>query len=252
MKTRTFKMNGKIYTSMMDIAREIGLKRVYPRDFKKLGIEELTDVQTDTADSSKEETVETTETTETSNEVKDSKDEETETEVSPEKEVEASQSQADEKSDDSHQAKVDKRFTRKTGTPEQIKEAQENAIKVSVVEFNNMIKHFTVSALETMANDVGVNAWESIENEPIRKMRLLMEIKAHYYPNDKTPVKPTSDWKKLELNELLKIADDHNVSYKTSDDNKIQRMWVTLALNKAGLNPSDYIKPKKQEEVVDA
>lgn len=247
MKTRTFKMNGKIYTSMMDIARELGLKRVYPRDFKKLGIEELTDVQTDTADSSKEETVETTET---SNEVKDSKDEETETEVSPEKEAEASQSQADEKPDDSHQAKVDKRFTRKTGTPEQIKEAQENATKVSVVEFNNMIKHFTVSALEVMANDAGVNAWESIESEPIRKMRLLMEIKAHYYPNDKTPVKPTSDWKKLELNELLKIADDHDVSYKTSDDNKIQRMWVTLALNKAGLNPSDYIKPKKQEEVV--
>ena len=42
--TRKFKYNGKTYSSMMSIAREIGISRLYPRDFAKYGVEEVTDI----------------------------------------------------------------------------------------------------------------------------------------------------------------------------------------------------------------
>lgn len=41
---RKFKYNGKTYDSMMNIARELGINRLYPRDFAKYGVEEITDV----------------------------------------------------------------------------------------------------------------------------------------------------------------------------------------------------------------
>ena len=38
---RQFKYNGKTYESMMSIARELGIRRLYPRDFEKYGIVEI-------------------------------------------------------------------------------------------------------------------------------------------------------------------------------------------------------------------
>lgn len=39
---RKFKYNGNIYSSMMGIAKELGISRLYPRDFAKYGVEEVT------------------------------------------------------------------------------------------------------------------------------------------------------------------------------------------------------------------
>ena len=41
---RKFKYNGKTYNSMMSIAKELGINRLYPRDFAKYGVEEITDM----------------------------------------------------------------------------------------------------------------------------------------------------------------------------------------------------------------
>lgn len=247
--TRTFRMNGKVYTSMMDIARDLGLKRVYPRDFAKLGIEEITDDSTDVQDNStdvKVESVQVDAQEDKADEEKTAEKKETakqpkkEQKKQPEKKSEATAKAA--KKEVENQPKVDKRFTRKLGTPEQIKEVQDNVSKMNINEFSNFIKHFAVEALVQMAEDAGVNTWENMENEPIRKMRLLMELKAHYYPNDKTPVKPSSQWRKNTLEELLGLAKAKKLQYKTSDDPKIQRMWVIVALNDANLTPQDLKK----------
>ena len=207
---RTFKMNGKVYASMMEIARELGLKRVYPRDFAKLGIEEIT-----------------------ADKVVEEKQVVVEVETAEDQKVE-------EKTEKSVKA------VRRTGTDDQIKEAVDSVGKLNVVEFNNLIKHFTLEALIKMAEAAEVNTWETIENEPIRKMRLFMEIKSHYYPNEKTPVKSASGWKKLELSELLKIADENKVAYKKYSNEKIQRMWLVVALNEAGINCQDYTDKKSE------
>lgn len=269
--TRTFTMNGKTYTSMMDIARELGVKRVYPRDFDKYGIVETTgqDTQVATDDTAKADvkddaqvqqddtTVAATQDTQTDDPVQtddaQAADDDKQADVADDqkqddnadKDDESNKEAQDDKAEDKKdEPKVDKRFTRKLGTPEQIKEAQENAGKMDIISFNNYIKHFTVDALVALADAAGVKNWDSITNEPIRKMRLLMEIKAFYYPQDKTPVKPNSEWRKVALADLLALAKKNKLDYKKSDDEKIQRMWVIMALKAANLTPQDLLQKK--------
>ena len=280
--TRTFTMNGNTYTSMMDIARELGVKRVYPRDFDKYGIVETTGQDTQVAaddtvkadDNTQAQVVDTTDTTvaatadvqvddtvqaqqdDTQADSTGDDDQQTDTQANvandqkQDDKVDEADTKAEDKADDKKdEPKVDKRFTRKLGTPEQIKEAQENAGKMDIISFNNYIKHFTVDALVALADAAGVKNWDSITNEPIRKMRLLMEIKAFYYPQDKTPVKPNSEWRKVALADLLALAKKHKLDYKKSDDEKIQRMWVIMAIRAANLTPQDL--PQKKDSKAD-
>lgn len=268
--TRTFTMNGNTYTSMMDIARELGVKRIYPRDFDKYGIVETTGqdtTQVATNDIAKADDnaqaqvandtvvaddaivatdVQADDDTQASDDTVDNQ----QTDVADDNKVEdkaekTQDAKTDNKDNKKDESKVDKRFTRKLGTPEQIKEAQDNAGKMDIISFNNYIKHFTVDALVALADAAGVKNWDSITNEPIRKMRLLMEIKAFYYPQDKTPVKPNSEWRKVDLADLLALAKKHKLDYKKSDDEKIQRMWVIMAIKAANLTPQDL--PQKKD-----
>lgn len=283
--TRTFTMNGNTYTSMMDIARELGVKRVYPRDFDKYGIVETTgqDIQVavddtvkaddntqaqvaDTADTTvaatadvqDDDTVQAQQDDTQADNAGDDQQADVQTDVADDqkqddnkvedKAEETQDAKADDKKDE---PKVDKRFTRKLGTPEQIKKAQENAGKMDIISFNNYIKHFTVDALVALADAAGVKNWDSITNEPIRKMRLLMEIKAFYYPQDKTPVKPNSEWRKVELADLMALAKKHKLNFKKSDDEKIQRMWVIMAIKAANLTPQDLPQKKDSKKADD-
>lgn len=278
MKTaRTFTMNGNTYTSMMDIARELGVKRVYPRDFDKYGIVETTgqdtqvvaddttakaDDNTDTtvaatADVQADDAVQTQQDDTQAGDIVKADDQQTNAQADvaddqkqDDNKADEANTKAEDKADDKKdEPKVDKRFTRKLGTPEQIKEAQENAGKMDIISFNNYIKHFTVDALVALADAAGVKNWDSITNEPIRKMRLLMEIKAFYYPQDKTPVKPNSEWRKVPLADLLALAKKNKLDYKKSDDEKIQRMWVIMAIKAANLTPQDL--PQKKDSKAD-
>lgn len=330
---RTFEMNGKQYTSMMDIARELGVKRIYTKDFDKYGIIETTGqtvVNTDAKVNTAETTVDEPQEIEVveyeipeeelaaletikqmdgweedglatgnndgdvfyavNHEVDDNHKElffkttfkdmvdgtadddngtwmtaqevlaevkkiEEQKQVEVKKPVKSTKkvSKKTEKKekDKDKEPKVDHRFTRKTGKPEEIQEVQSKVSQMTIIEFNDYIKHFSLEALIQMAETAGVKTWEDIDNEPIRKMRLLMEIKGHYFPNDKTPVKPNSCWKKNTLEELLELAQEHDLTFKASNDPKIQRMWVIMALKEAGLTPDD-LKAKTQEEEVDA
>lgn len=243
MAKRTFTMNGNTYTSMMDIARELGVKRIYTRDFSKYGIVETTgqDIQPQTDDSQVKENTTTESTEEVQQEVQ------TTDENNSEKSEKASEQQTDkaEKPVKDNQSKEDKRYTRRLGTPEQIKESQDNAAKMTIVEFNNSIKHFSIEALVKMADDAGVNNWSTITNEPIRRMRLLMEIKKHYFPNDKIETKSNSGWSKMPLADLMKFAKSKKLQVKKNSNDQIQRMWVVVALNNAGLKPEDMPQKAK-------
>lgn len=278
-------MNGNTYTSMMDIARELGVKRVYPRDFDKYGIVETTgqnatqvaaDDTTKTDDNAQAQVANDTvvvaddgttvatdvqaddtqiaQTQQDNIQAGDDTTDNQQADVADDNKVEdkaekTQDAKTDNKDNKKDEPKVDKRFTRKLGTPEQIKEAQDNAGKMDIISFNNYIKHFTVDALVALADAAGVKNWDSITNEPIRKMRLLMEIKAFYYPQDKTPVKPNSEWRKVALADLLALAKKHKLDYKKSDDEKIQRMWVIMAIKAANLTPQDL--PQKKDSKAD-
>lgn len=208
MKNRTFEMNGKTYNSMMDIARELGVKRIYTRDFDKFGVVETTVMD----DACKTDTDVKFESFESGN-----------------------------KTDSSHdENKCDERHIRRSGTKDEIEQAQKLAKNGTIVEFSDYIKHFSVDALVQMSDEAGLDTWSTISNTPIRKMRLIMGLKSLYFPGEKFPVKTVSGWSAFELDRLIKIADEHSLVYKSCSNIKIQRMYVTRALKEAGVNPQDY------------
>ena len=75
-------------------------------------------------------------------------------------------------------------------------------------------------------------------NAPIRKMRLIMELKKVLFPGQYYNTVKKSCWKKLSLDELKKLAKDNNLTYKVVDDGKVQRMFLIMELNKAGVKPA--------------
>lgn len=220
---RTFVYNGKKFDSMMAIAREMGVKRIYTRDFDKYGIVEIVNDANDANDV---------------NDVNDS----TDVAVDAAEETKA------------EEPKKDKRFTKKCGNAEEVAEAIKLAKGSDIEAFAKYVKHFTAAAMAEVAKAVDVpNMWETISNEPIRKMRLIMEVKATCFPGEKVYVKPVTEWNKVTINKLAKAAEDNGLGVKHYDDERIYRMFLTRALNEAGVSAEDYIeKPDTKGEVVDA
>ena len=211
MSNRRFTMNGKVYESMMDMARELGVKRIYAKDFAKYGIEEVL-AETNKADKADETN-------------------------------KADKAAETDKADKADKAAETNKADKKTGTPKQIRVliATMESTPFSLDEFMDYTKHFTVEALASVAKTVGVNTWDTIVNQPIRRMRLMMGLRGHYFPTAKaTTTKTASGWKPFKVETLKEIAQKNNVPFKVYQDERIQRMWITNALNKAGINPADY------------
>lgn len=248
---RTFKMNDHTYTSMMDIARELGVKRVYPRDFDKYGIVELTDGDTEAEPEQTKVEPEAEATAEAVAETSAESEphvEEPKTEAEEVKgEVETEQSKAVKKPSNKTKAakKPSKeRKERKTGSEKDIKELVESLPNLSLEDFQTTIKHFNNDALIALAAALkkDINQYPELTNAPIRKMRLIMELKKALFPGQYYNTVKKSGWKKLSLDELKKIAKDNNLTYKVVDDEKVQRMFLIMELNKAGVKPAQEVK----------
>lgn len=210
---RQFTMNGKKYDSMLQIAKDLGKSRIYPKDFDKYGIVETTG-QDDTQDTPV-------------------------VAVEPEVTVPV-EVKVEEPAKDTEEPKRDsKKVVKAYGTDEEIAEAEKIAKESTLEEFYSKIKNFTVDALSKMATTVGLSDWSNMENSTIRRMHLMADIKKYYFPNDSLPIKKKSVWSKTSLEDMLKLADSKGVEYKKYEDEKIQRMRVTVALNLAGLTPED-------------
>lgn len=249
---RTFEMNGTQYNSMMEIARELGVKRVYPRDFDKYGIVETTGQNTQETDTESTSDVQVTVDTSDSTSTETKVEAKTETPVEDKVEDKADTPAKEEKKQPKEQKKKEtkksvEKAEKKTGTPEQIKEVQKSVDTMTLDTFSEAIHHFTMEALLQMVQEVGGKVWETITNEPIRRMRLMMELKEHYFPGEKKATKPASGWKKLSLDALVKVAKDNKVEFKDNDNDRIKRMNLVMALNKAGIKPTE-----KKETAKDA
>lgn len=284
MRNRKFKFNGEIYTTMADIAREVGVNRIQPRDFKKYGIEEISGDAMVTEPEAKPEisSVDAAKVDEVITAAKNgdipyitlvdendndavpwglmyteggwiSDSGQSHPDVLDESAVKALVEQYLDTAYETYQTQMqqpvkrDRRFTRKLGTDTDIQEAKAIASTGTIDDFCSQIKHFTVDALTSMAVAVGINTWDGIDNEPIRKMRLIMGLKDFYFPGQKTVTKKVVSWVKVDLPIMVKLAEDNDLEFKRSDNDKIQRMWVTAALNAAGFDPADYEGKGKDE-----
>lgn len=247
---RTFKMNDHTYTSMMDIARELGVKRVYPRDFDKYGIVELTEDDAEATAAEPEQTKAEPEAEATAEAVAETSAEAEVTVEEPKAEVEepAEEHKVEDVKDEAKKPKAankpskerKERKERKTGSEEDIKGLVESLPNLSLEDFQTTIKHFTNDALIALAAALkkDINQYPELTNAPIRKMRLIMELKKALFPGQYFNTVKKSCWKKLSLDELKKLAKDNNLTYKVVDDEKVQRMFLIMELNKAGVKPA--------------
>ena len=150
----TFEMNGKSYNSMMDIARDLGVKRVYHKDFDKYGIKEVDDTELasdvdsmiEEQDASESQSVETVEDEVKSDEkiVAEAAEDDTES-VSDENGDPVNRVEKTEKK--SKEANVVKEKVEKSpvakkrlGTVEDIKLAEDGVGTMDIIQFNDTIK----------------------------------------------------------------------------------------------------------------
>lgn len=204
---RVFTMNGRKFYSIMDMAREIGVERIYSKDFEKYGIVEITGTpEADQPDSP----------------VDESKDTTTKSTKSGKK-----------------SAKAEKSATK----PSKVTYTIEDLIKMSLEDFSKNVRKIETSELVEFADKHKIESFPETDDERIRRMKVVMEYKKKYFPNQSIPPKKVS-FKGVATKELIKFAKEKKVDYKKSPEDKIQKMWVIYALNQAGY----YDLPKTKEK----
>lgn len=230
MKTRKFQMNGKVYESMAAIAKELGVNRVRPSQFDKYGITEITDAVT--VDTKAVETAKAEEPVKADTKPVSEKDS---SKKKPAKKAVKTTSEEAKKTEDKEEVKAN---TSDDKAAVEIKSGDDETLE----EYSKRLKKSSMDDLVKYAEEAGVDVYESITNEQIRRMRITMALKAHYYPNEKLEVKKATGFKKIDLDTLIKAADERGLKYKKVDFPAIQRMWVTKALTDAGVTVDDLSK----------
>lgn len=214
---RTFEMGGKNYTSMMEIARELGIKRVYPKDFAKYGITEITDsvdkavTADDVADKDVVDTNATVSTEKPADEVK------TDNTVS--------------KTENKEETQMKKNATKKAVKPATKKTAKATT---ELEDYSIQLRNTSLEDLVELAQKEGVDTYDNVADAKIRRMRLTMALKAKKFPGQKLPAKKVS-FKHVSLDELKEFAKEVGViDYVVTSEERTQKMWIIHALNQAG------------------
>lgn len=240
---RTFTMNGNTYTSMMEIARELGIKRVYPRDFAKYGIVETTDAVAADA----------------TNKVEDKKvadiPQDADTAVSTENTKAENDIVVDDKeaTDDvvnKEESQVAKKTANNKNTAKAAAKPASNKVKslTGLEAYSAELRVMTLDDLVNLAKKEQVELYETVSDEKIRRMRLTMALKSKKYPGQKLNTRKAS-FRHVSLDDLKEFAKEVGVvDYTVTSEERTQKMWIIHALNKAGY----YDIPEKKDEVVNA
>ena len=228
---KTYEMNGKTYATLSAIAKELGIARIRSNQLDKYGIKEVTSGDVKKAD----DPVVVNDVPATVDVAADKADDKADKKVdAPAKKVKTTK-----KSDET---KVE--LVVKTGTAEDIAEVEKNVVDMNARELGKAVTNFTVDALVTMVKNVDGNTWDSIKNAPIRKMRLIMELKKQYFPDEVRQAAPAkvSPWKAITTEVLKKAAKKQKVSWTECDNDSINRMRIIMALKKKGVQAEDLNK----------
>ena len=194
MKTSiNYVMNNKTFKTLTAIATELGIKRVYRKDFARFGITEINpDVDTTVTE------VETVETVET---------------VEEPKAGVVDESTVEDNSD--------------------LKTTLDTISSKGVISFKEEVSKFSTEDLVSVAEVLGTDTYDSISNKGIRRMRVIMALKDHYFPKPpKAPSQPSA-FKDFSVEQLQKIAKDNNIEYKPCDNSGILKMRIIMALKDA-------------------
>lgn len=107
----------------------------------------------------------------------------------------------------------------------------------NIEEMAEVLKGLSADEVIGLAKLLGLK-WEENDNVRINRMRASIAIRKHFFPGQRRP-KKVSPWKKFSIEELIKIAESHGLQWRRSENYKINRMRVTMALKKAGIVPPE-------------
>ena len=128
-----------------------------------------------------------------------------------------------------------------------VAELEKDVVDLTFEEFGKRLKKIDNDGILRMTQNVQGNTWDNMTDPRIKRMRMIMEIKAAYYPDDvKKSVggdkKAKSPWKPLTLENLIDAAKKHNLTYKDCDSESIKRMRIIMELKKAGITAESLSK----------
>lgn len=254
-----FVMNGKKFPSMLAIARELGKKRIYRKDFERYCIVEVEDEKaadeliasqvTEVEDSKIEvETPEVTNDVEASENQPEEIEEIVENNDNQEEEVEMENAEAKgeenveapaEALKEEKKAKRKERKETKQITPEMLARAEELRKKAGysddIWEWAVDMKQKTAEEVFALAESLGLT-WERHEVQRIDRMRAVMTLRENLFPGQKRPRVRRSPWRGIPNEAIAEIAKKHGVEYQPSVDKRITRMRLIKALKDAGIN----------------
>ena len=105
-------------------------------------------------------------------------------------------------------------------------------------EMLSTLKGLSADDVINLAKALGVE-WKEHSHVGINRMRATMAMRQTFFPGQRRKRKP-QPWKKVPYEEMVKIAKEHGLKWKQTKDERINRMHLTVALEKAGIQP-----PKK-------
>ena len=226
---KKYEMNGKTYETMMYIARELGIKRIYPKHFDKYGI---TVIDGDVSES---------DTQVAAIDAKAEKKAAPDTPALVQKSSDTAQDTPETEGKSADEVKTkDKKKAEKDTKKKNEDTVDEKTAMESIQNYAKYLKALSFEKLVELAQKSGVDDYSSVPNEGIRRMRITVALKQAAFPNEKYPSVTYSPFRKYSLSTLVKYAEDKGIPYRVVKSNdEIQRMWLTVALEDALVNPED-------------
>lgn len=114
---------------------------------------------------------------------------------------------------------------------------------LSYTEFKAKLRKMTVKELVDAVKAINRDTWEKISNDPIRKMRLIMEMKAGYFPDKAYIAKrrenpaPASPWTLIPTDKLkAKVMELNGNLWEKISNEPILRMRLIMELKAMGVS----------------
>ena len=220
---KAYQYNGKTYTTITAIAKEVGKSRLYQKDFDKYGITVLDTPTTYTTTAQ----VATTTTSQT-----------VLAHLSTDGIV------ADKVIDIPQTVPTYTTATTYTTVPtveeDDVTKLEREVVDMTRYTFGKALSKLSMESLIQMAKNIGVTQlWENISNAPIRRMRVVMEVKEAYFPTNAPKGKPATPWKGIPFDKLVKVAEDKGITWIRDKHPNIDRMRLIMALKKNDIQATD-------------
>ena len=122
---------------------------------------------------------------------------------------------------------------------QKIQQLETNVVDMSIDDFGKELSNCTIPELDIMVDNVQGKHWLDIKHPNIRKMRLIMELKYIYFPDQakKNTRAKKNPWKGISTENLMNVVQTHNLKYAPSFHEGIRRMRLIMALKSADITP---------------